>query len=1001
MKKTITLLMLLALAIPTWAGEKTVTISRNEGTIGQDASGVYYIEKDGIVFTLSGGLDNDNYLLYMSNESSNTVFSYNYVIKKIIFHCIDDFLEGNNDVFYWGPSTLSELHGKGSYSYSGKTGIWVGSETSLHFSTKGKPVRFGSIEVTYEKLEGDIFDLVTNIEQIQEGKSYILVSQTYDKVMSYKGGEDQTHRAAPIVGWPLGTNNKTKVKVDGEARVYKMVNVKDSVGNRRNAFLYILNGYLRSHSSKDYVITGDQLPPSTDYTNREYYRAVMMLGTLNNCMTYFRGGNGASKPIRYDYVNKDFRLMSTSDEGTRAWLYKLSESYHVYTTCDPADGGSIILGDGVLDGTSQEGETVNFTVTTNTDYEIKNVTLISNGETTVIEPDENGNYSFIMPGNDVTVKANLISPLYLLGTANGQTEWHTYGPRFNYNLDTDEYYIDVYFKGSSSNYGNYTGGELPDEAYGYFGMTWKINNDNNWDDIKSRRAGAAYNNFLVDENTTNAYLCYNSGYDSSGYYQNYYQNSFKINSGLYRIYVGTAASGEKGFLQETQMKIEKQSISLTFDPAGGATAAEAVEVPLNQLVVLSGDLYGKIKAINPNEDDGNFMYKATKTIDGSATSESESAGANTITITTLTTVNDGETVTQLDGTNYLGWIHADNTAYYKVFNTPLGWIEQYGDKGKTYTVADQLQGVYAKDGHLWCKDLKESIVYTEPATGQNDYVSSTLNTDNHRFASNMRTGNWDQSNWVELDFTQLDLSQLGTTAALLAQSYVDKFITEGSVAGVYSDDVNYTITLNAVPTKGEGTSYMPNTYYTNNFIESNLAGVNNYYFLNPKVQEYAIITYAMWDVDNQIMVAPSISPFNGAAVLGRWDLNEYGDQLSSLDAAANANNEYEFHIIVQRANKSYGSAATATQGVAGLKAETPTPKAGQTASAVIMAQPLDLKASSPLPTAINGVASNAQPVNVEYINLAGVRSSKPFSGVNIVVTRYTDGSTTTTKVIRK
>ena len=66
-----------------------------------------------------------------------------------------------------------------------------------------------------------------------------------------------------------------------------------------------------------------------------------------------------------------------------------------------------------------------------------------------------------------------------------------------------------------------------------------------------------------------------------------------------------------------------------------------------------------------------------------------------------------------------------------------------------------------------------------------------------------------------------------------------------------------------------------------------------------------------------------------------------------------------------------------------------------------MAQPLDLQASSPLPTAINGVVSNAQPANVEYINLAGVRSSKPFSGVNIVVTRYTDGSTTTTKVIRK
>ena len=1016
MKKTITLLMLLALVMPLWAGEKTVTISRNEGNISE-GTGVYYAEKDGIVFEFSGGLDNSDYLLCMQQKTV-IIRSFNYKITKIVFHCVDNTLNSDLDSFFWGPTTLSisanaSQGGAVVGSYNAEAGSYIGTwngslpiNTQLTFESQARPVRFASIEVTYEKLEGDIFDLVTNNSQIVEGKTYIIVSQYHDKVMSIKNTNDATHTSADIVGWPLGENNKSKVKVDGEAKLFKMIGVKDSTISsniRKVAWFYDLGSYIRAGSgtSEGNLITSS--------TSNDYCRAIMYISAneYNYLCRFKNASTDFSKSIRYDYENRVFKILGINDEQQRVWLYKQSESYHVYTACDPADGGSIILGDGVLDGMSQEGETVNFTVTTNTDYEIKNVTLISNGETTVIEPDENGNYSFIMPGNDVTVKANLISPLYLLGTANGQTEWHTYGPRFNYNLDTDEYYIDVYFKGSSSNYGNYTGGELPDEAYGYFGMTWKINNDNNWDDIKSRRAGAAYNNFLVDENTTNAYLCYNSGYDSSGYYQNYYQNSFKINSGLYRIYVGTAASGEKGFLQETQMKIEKQSISLTFDPAGGATAAEAVEVPLNQLVVLSGDLYGKIKAINPNEDDGNFMYKATKTIDGSATSESESAGANTITITTLTTVNDGETVTQLDGTNYLGWIHADNTAYYKVINTPLNWIERNGEKDKTYTVADQLQGVYAKDGHLWCKDLGDiSIVKTEPATGQVDYVTSTLNTLNHRFENNMRNGNWDQSNWVELDFTGVT-----NDAVNVAQSFVNKLITAGSVKGVYSDDVNYTITLTSLPTTGDVASYVPNTYYTNNFIEANLTatgvaeGGKNYYFLNPKVQEYAIITYAMWDVENQIMVAPSISPFNGAAVLGRWDLNESGNELERLDAAAKAtttaNNEYEFHIIVQRANKSYGSAATTTQGVAGLKVETPTPKAGQTASSVIMAQPLDLQASSPLPTAINGVVSNAQPVNVEYINLAGVRSSKPFSGVNIVVTHYTDGSTTTTKVIKK
>jgi hypothetical protein len=34
------------------------------------------------------------------------------------------------------------------------------------------------------------------------------------------------------------------------------------------------------------------------------------------------------------------------------------------------------------------------------------------------------------------------------------------------------------------------------------------------------------------------------------------------------------------------------------------------------------------------------------------------------------------------------------------------------------------------------------------------------------------------------------------------------------------------------------------------------------------------------------------------------------------------------------------------------------------------------------------------------VNLAGQKSATPFSGVNIVITRYTDGSTTAAKVVK-
>lgn len=51
-------------------------------------------------------------------------------------------------------------------------------------------------------------------------------------------------------------------------------------------------------------------------------------------------------------------------------------------------------------------------------------------------------------------------------------------------------------------------------------------------------------------------------------------------------------------------------------------------------------------------------------------------------------------------------------------------------------------------------------------------------------------------------------------------------------------------------------------------------------------------------------------------------------------------------------------------------------------------------------TGIANVKSNKQVAGVKYYNMAGIESDQPFDGVNIVVTRYTDGSTSTSKVIK-
>ena len=1162
MRKILTLLMLLALTVPAWAGEQTILITSN------DASGVYYTSKGGVKMEMSGGMNNEGFMVQRHYDQIN-FRSFNFKIKKIVFRCLDNTLEGDNDSFYWGPTTMyiapntsvnNVVAGTLTTPYNNSTYMakWESSPTypdglpigqQLTIKCQGHPVRFAYIEITIDKEDGDMYELVTRSDQIVTGdKTYMLVHRrqsgdTQGDALSSNQENESTSGNFESTKVDL-FNNGFLARATGDVMFLRF-----STGGSSNYPYRIIAGgsYLRTESADESSptsfatkrLTRVANPPSnTGYVNTSLGINSSTTGGTNGFDWYAMLTYEATTGYRIRHYNgkMQFRnITSNSTQNTnlalqRVFLYKPAQKYDVFTATD--GHGTITLRDGiVVDGNhnySQMMDNVSFIVAPSEGYKIKNVTITNltdnteitptvttttlgqtyafsmpgsdvrvyaefeqvqyhsitmeikpssmcgnifltdgylvqgdnvmsyeganvafnvtanfidlldesqgkyelsyvsvtnhvTNEETILAASELGKYNFNMPDADVTITAyffdNVTTPLYLLGTANGG-EWHTYGPRFNYDNDTKEYYIDVYFKGTGD-YGLNTG-----DNWGEFRVTWKVDPNDNWNNIKNQGKQGHPHKLSVDP-LTNQLVCKNGGtyrlsdgesyglsYDDGwteydGNWTDQEDYKFTLDPGIYRIYVGTQASQDAGGLGLNVLKAVKRPIALTFDPAGGATAAEAVQVSQHQLVALQGDLYNKIKAINPNEADANFMYKAT--VDGSTTT-TESAGASTTQIATLDVVNEGETVTQLEGWNYLGWIVASNTGYYKVIDTPLHWIEENGEKDKTYTVSDRLQGVYAQGGHLWCKDLGDiSIVKTEPYTGQVDYLATTLTTTNHLFPNAMRIGNWDQSNWVELDFSSFGPESIDRASAL-----VNKYIKAGTVIGVYSDDVNYTITLTAKPEADGDATYVPNTYCTTNFLEGNLtlkAGdtgpavtkdgtTTYYYFLNPKIQEYAIITYAMWDKPNQIMVIPDNNPFSGAACIGRWDLNNVGDQLSALDAAYLApqtcNNEYEFHIIVQRTNKSYGSP------ISGAKAgaDAPSGKTNQSASDVIRTQPLDLQASSPLPTAINGVISNAQPVSVEYVNIAGIRSSKPWQGVNIIVTRYSDGTTTTTKVVK-
>lgn len=60
----------------------------------------------------------------------------------------------------------------------------------------------------------------------------------------------------------------------------------------------------------------------------------------------------------------------------------------------------------------------------------------------------------------------------------------------------------------------------------------------------------------------------------------------------------------------------------------------------------------------------------------------------------------------------------------------------------------------------------------------------------------------------------------------------------------------------------------------------------------------------------------------------------------------------------------------------------------------------EITPATSIPTGISTVNAAAQVESVRYYNTIGVESSEPFKGVNIVVTRYSDGNTITSKMIR-
>ena len=746
------MLMALVLSIPIWAGEKTVTISRNEG-IYDDGTGVYYCTKGGVTMTFSSGLNNVNYLVEHQQVVFD-IFTTNYVIKKIKFNCLDN-TTNQDETFYWGPSTIHELGAvatyvpTGTYTYNGFVGTWVGGSTPskyVKFVTEARPVRFGSVEITYDKEYGDIYEKVTSNDEIEDGQTYALVSQYASKAL---GKEDYygTDNLTTFTSTPVTLlDNNNKVKVTDEVQLIKL----QSTGySSRPWYIKVGDNYMRRRS-------GDPSGSSSGAAYGQGYN-LYSVGSVTNYEQYFRVSISVSSNtnqnalIRFEHNSTEtaggktfairhynggslFRDMDFSSNNQyaanqRVYLYKPAQSYEVITECIPTNGGYITLGGGILtddqgknwsqhfdnvtffvgtangygigevtltdintravtilqptatsdfgndysfempandvkitanfvqpydihtvinpdddsgsfefiDGytdfngqpKSNEGKTVTFKPVPADGYSFNSVTITDDvtGETTTMTPDADGVYSFVMPGNSVTLTANFEAAhdLYLLGTANGRTGWVPYGPKFTFDGVNEKYYIDVYFKGGNDD-------PNTDPAYGYFSLTKRISDpaNPNWNDLNGFRLAAENNNTWVED-----------GYTGVALYGDRPDNAFKIKPGVYRIKVNKA---------KTQMSIIEYPLTLTFNPVSGTTVAAGATVDI------SSNLNDLVHGINADEVDATFKY---------ATSTDGTLPTPNIVGSTVTIEAEGATTT-VNAEASIGYIVVPGNANYTV-----------------------------------------------------------------------------------------------------------------------------------------------------------------------------------------------------------------------------------------------------------------------------------------------------------------------------------------------
>ena len=345
-------------------------------------------------------------------------------------------------------------------------------------------------------------------------------------------------------------------------------------------------------------------------------------------------------------------------------------------------------------------------------------------------------------------------------------------------------------------------------------------------------------------------------------------------------------------------------------------------------------------------------------------------------------------------------------------------LVQVGVEGQPYTISNQLHAVevtwdnnrgkfaiFAKDDHMYANK-------SYPTANQESYL---IRYENGSFINEVAQEDYDQSNWIEIlipsDVTQKNPNILDYQSTLdgLKETFENKILAAGSISGTYIDDLNPTIEVTTRPTPESASIYTPNIYCTANFpmynYENGGAQGNDgiYFMMDPKPHEFCKVVWAYYGGSGNYFIAPQREgdEINGhdfkGSFLANMSLCEdidvvYEDVATYFSNSTDAGLLYGFNAIVRKteANQANGAPHRIQPSDSGTEA-----------NPAYVVYPLNASStSSDNVVDVKELLGGKTIESIHYYNTMGMEGKTPFEGINIVVTRFTDGSTSTYKVMK-